>query len=52
MGGPPEPYQGVRDFWREVLKRWNQQHPNHAALKSWEGLQDRYQRICKRLGIQ
>jgi hypothetical protein len=52
MGGPPEPYQGVRDFWREVLKRWNQQHPNAAPLKSWEGLQKRYRRICTRLGIR
>ncbi len=52
MGGPPEPYQGVREFWRRVLEVWNQKHPNRAPLKSWEGLQDRYRRLRKRLGIQ
>lgn len=52
MGGPPKPYQGVRDFWREVLNKWNQQHPNDPPLKSWEGLRKRYRRICKRLDIQ
>jgi hypothetical protein len=52
MGGPPEPYQGVRNFWREVLTKWNQQHPNRTRLKSWEGLQKRHRRICKRLGIR
>ena len=51
-GGPPEPYNGVKDFWREVLGRWNQEHPGYAPLKSWEGLQKRYRRICKRLGIE
>jgi hypothetical protein len=52
MGGPPEPYQGVRNFWQDVLKKWNQQHPNDTPLKSWEGLQKRHRRICKRLGIR
>lgn len=51
-GGPPEPYQGVREFWRNLLKEWNRKHPNDTPLKSWEGLQKRHRRICKRLGTQ
>jgi hypothetical protein len=52
MGGPPEPYDGVRVFWRAVLEAWNCGHPDDPPLKSWEGLQKRYRRVCKRLGIQ
>lgn len=51
-GGPPEPYRGAREFWREVLKEWNQKHPYDTPLKSWEGLQKKYRRLCKRLGIE
>lgn len=52
MGGPPEPYNGVREFWRKVLEEWNRSHPDDAPLKAWEGLQKRHSRICKRLGTQ
>jgi hypothetical protein len=51
MGGPPEPYNGVREFWRRVLEEWNRRHPDDAPLKSWEGLQKKYGRVRKRLGI-
>jgi hypothetical protein len=50
LGGPPEPYKGVRRFWQQVLHRWNADHPEREPLKSWEGLQDKYERLCKRLG--
>jgi hypothetical protein len=52
LGGPPEPYKGVRRFWRQVLDSWNAAHPERRPLKSWEGLQDRYERLCKRLGAE
>jgi hypothetical protein len=52
MGGPPEPYKGVRRFWLQVLERWNAAHPEKKPLKSWEGLQDRYERLCTRLGVE
>lgn len=52
LGGPPEPYKGVRRFWLRVRDRWNAAHPERKPLKSWEGLQDRYQRLCKRLGVE
>ena len=51
-GGPPEAYNGVRAFWLERLGEWNRKHPERQPLKSWEGLQDRYERICRRLGVQ
>lgn len=47
MGGPPEPYSGVRAFWLEVLGRWNENHPD--AYTTWEGVKSRYSRIMKRL---
>lgn len=50
-GGPPEPYNGVRAFWLEMLRIWNRKHPERRPLKSWEGLQDKYERICSRLGV-
>jgi hypothetical protein len=48
-GGPPEAYNGVRGYWQEVLGEWNRRHPDKAPLKSWEGLQKRYRRVCRRL---
>jgi hypothetical protein len=52
LGGPPQPYKGVRRFWRPVLDRWNAAHPERRPLKSWEGMQDRYERLCRRLGAE
>lgn len=45
MGGPPEPYSDVKDFWLGVLRRWNHDHPRGAPLRSWEGLQMKYRRV-------
>lgn len=50
-GDPPEAYNGVRAFWLERLGEWNRKHSERQPLKSWEGLQDRYERICGRLGV-
>ena len=52
MGIPPEPYNGVREYWQRVLEELNRRHPEGVPLKSWEGLQKRYRRVRKRLGIQ
>lgn len=49
MGGPPE--RGIRKFWIAVRDRWNADHPGTEPLKSWEGFQDRYQRLERRLGL-
>jgi len=49
LGGPPQPYKGMRRFWLQVRERWNADHPEREPLKSWEGLQKRYERLCKRL---
>ena len=48
LGGPPE--KGIRKFWITVRDRWNAEHPGTEPLKSWEGFQDRYQRLSRRLG--
>lgn len=49
MGGPPAT--GIRRFWISVRDRWNAEHPDTQPLKSWEGFQDRYQRLARRLGL-
>ncbi|MBA2691482.1 MAG: hypothetical protein H0U65_03180 [Rubrobacter sp.] len=52
LGSPPEPYKGVRQYWIHFRDRWNAAHPQRAPLKSWEGFQDRYQRLCDRFGME
>lgn len=49
MEGPPE--KNIRKFWTAVRDRWNAEHSGTAPLKSWEGFQDRYQRLERRLQI-
>jgi hypothetical protein len=49
MGGPPK--KEIRRFWIAVRDRWNAEHPGTQPLKSWEGFQDRYQRLARRLGL-
>ena len=52
LGGPPEPYRGVKDFLLGVLKKWKHGYAGDTPLKSWEGLQKRYRRVSNRLGIE
>lgn len=49
MGGPPATE--IRKFWVTVRDRWNAGHPDTEPLKSWEGFQDRHQRLERRLGL-
>lgn len=48
MGGPPD--KGIRKFWKAVRDRWNSDHPDTEPRKSWEGFQDRHERLARRLG--
>lgn len=49
MEGPPE--KNIRKFWTAVRDRWNAEHPGTQPLRSWEGFQDRYQRLERRLEV-
>lgn len=49
MEGAPE--KNIRKFWTAVRDRWNAEHPGTQPLKSWEGFQDRYQRLERRLEV-